>query len=342
MITRGHFIGQIIDELTGISNQVKTRSVLGLTDINRYLEDFCKDILNIILGYNLQNLNVERSNNPGIDLGDIQASIAFQITSTKTLEKIHKTLEKASPQSSIYKKLVVLVLQDKQGTYAINEELAKPFGFTVQDIWDFSDVLSRVMSLKMDRLQMLYELIKREVARVSIELEIPDSDGKYRTSLDSYIELIPVAKFLGASGYVEYCKSSNGDIVAGTEIERDFKALIKALEKLPRITRQFYALLLERGESRSSDMYINEDYLKRICRYPDMDGELRLLIDGGFCWWQEPNNVGESATFEIRFPKTVKCEYLLCDFMAFVKARQLNIENIMVGMDFTSLNESRE
>ena len=44
MITRGYFIGQIIDELTAVSQQVKSRAGLQLFDLNRYLEDFFKDI----------------------------------------------------------------------------------------------------------------------------------------------------------------------------------------------------------------------------------------------------------------------------------------------------------
>ncbi|CBJ42395.1 protein of unknown function [Ralstonia solanacearum CFBP2957] len=43
MITRGYFIGQVIDELTAVSQQVKSRAGLQLFDLNRYLEDFFKD-----------------------------------------------------------------------------------------------------------------------------------------------------------------------------------------------------------------------------------------------------------------------------------------------------------
>jgi len=40
VITRGYFIGEIIDELANIANQVDNRCKLGLTDLNKYLEDF--------------------------------------------------------------------------------------------------------------------------------------------------------------------------------------------------------------------------------------------------------------------------------------------------------------
>ena len=87
MITRGYFIGQIIDELAAVSQQVKSRAKLQLMDLNRYLEDFFKEVLNTTLDYKLINLNEDRSNNPGLDLGDEVAEVAFQITSTKSSEK---------------------------------------------------------------------------------------------------------------------------------------------------------------------------------------------------------------------------------------------------------------
>ena len=165
MITRGYFIGQIIDELTAVSHQVQSRAGLQLYDLNRYLEDFFKDILNIVYGYKLKNLNEDRSNNPGLDLGDEVAKVAFQVTSTKTSEKINKTLEKAAKQVGKFPKIYVLILQDKQGSYTgLDAALVKPFAFTADEhILDIGDVLRAVLSLPIDRLQQLFDLVSKEV-----------------------------------------------------------------------------------------------------------------------------------------------------------------------------------
>ena len=121
MITRGHFIGQIIDELSEISHQVDTRCALGLTDLNRHLENFFKDVLNTILGLNLVNLNAERSNNPGLDLGDRAAKTAFQITSIKTSPKVNGTLEKVTDDDlKTYDAIRVLIIGKKQGSYTLD------------------------------------------------------------------------------------------------------------------------------------------------------------------------------------------------------------------------------
>jgi hypothetical protein len=342
MITRGYFIGQIIDELTAVSRQVESRAGLQLYDLNRYLEDFFKDIFNIVYGYKLINLNEERSNNPGLDLGDESAKVAFQITSTKTSEKINKTLEKAAGQIGKFPTIFVLILVEKQGSYTgLDTTLASPFGFKADEhILDIGDVLKRVLSLPIDRLQQLHDLVTKEVARVKIELEVPDKNGKYQTNIDSYIEQIPREQFEGISGYFNFLKAeakkqSGTYDVSEADVEKDFKKLIKSLKKLPRISRQFYAFLLQRGEWQDTDCFINADYLDRVCKFPDMQGELRLLKTANLCWFQEPDEHGESGTWRISMVHKSKSYEFTWEFMDFVKQKKLNLEKIVVSLDFS-------
>lgn len=62
-------------------------------DINKVSEGIALRILNLIYGFNLKDLNDEKMNFPGIDLGDEDsAKIAFQITSDNHARKIKDTL----------------------------------------------------------------------------------------------------------------------------------------------------------------------------------------------------------------------------------------------------------
>ena len=339
MITRGYYIGQIIDELSSISEKVKNRGKLGLTDIHVHLEDFYRDILNITLGLNLENLNKERTNSPGLDLGDEVEGIAFQVTGTKSSKKINKTLEKAVNDVSKFPNIKVLTLQSKQSSYSIDANLAKPFGFTEEDVWDVNNVLNEIMYLEIDKLQELSELITKELARVKIELEIPDKDGKYQTNIDKYVENIPKARFSGASSYFEFHSSKPEEFdLTKSEVEADLKLLIGTLKKLPRITRQFYAMIYSRSEWGDTEKYINQDYLERICSFPDMEGELRLLTEAGLCFWSEPDEHGQSATFQIRFPKKSNSDYFSFEFNEFVEANNLNLNNVLVTLDFSNFD----
>ncbi|SNR97728.1 SMEK domain-containing protein [Flavobacterium sp. ov086] len=64
-------------------------------DINKIAEGFCLRLLNLIYGFELEDLNKEQINFPGIDLGDsVSSKVAFQITSDSRLRKIRESLEK--------------------------------------------------------------------------------------------------------------------------------------------------------------------------------------------------------------------------------------------------------
>jgi len=342
MITRGHYIGQIIDELTAVSHQVESRAGLQLYDLNRYLEDFFKDVLNIVYEYKLVNLNEERSNNPGLDLGDEGAKVAFQITSTKSSVKINKTLEKAAAQISKFPTIYVLILVEKQGSYnALNNTFATPFKFKSNEhILDIGDVLKKVLSLPIERLQRLHDLVSKEVARVKIELEVPDKSGKYQTNIDAFIEKIPRERFEGAGSYYKHLlteakKQKSTYDVSEEDVVKDLNKFIKNIKKLPRISRQFYAFLLDRGEWHDFSKFINVDYLQRVCSFPDMEGELRLLAGAELCWYQEPDEYGESATLRISNVRRSKSYEFTWEFMDFLKQREISLEKVVVSLDFS-------
>src|ERR1700761_4367064 len=94
MLTKGHYIGKIVDDLASLKYQIATRNKLGQFDLSKFCEDFFREVLNITYGYKLSNLNKTKSNFPGLDLGDdTVGKIAFQITSQKSSEKMNATLK---------------------------------------------------------------------------------------------------------------------------------------------------------------------------------------------------------------------------------------------------------
>jgi hypothetical protein len=274
-------------------------------------------------------------------LGDEVKGIAFQITSTKTSGKIEETLKKSAPQKDKYPEIFVLIAQPKQGSYTLKPALTRPFAFKAEKhILDVDDVLKKVMSLPIDRLQTLFELVSKEVARVKIELEVPDKQGKYQTNIDSFIEEIPRERFEGISAYYEHLLAAaelakDSYDVSKEDVGKDFKKFIKKLKGLPRVSRQFYSFLLNRGEWDETSKFINEDYLKRICSFPDMDGELRLLIAADLCWWQEPVDHGQSATWRIATVTRSKSYEFTWEFLDFIKQKNLSLEKVIVSLDFS-------
>lgn len=311
MITRGYFLGEIIDELSNISNEVETRCKLGLTDLNRFLEDFFKDILNILLNSSLRNLNEDRSNFPGIDLGDEKAKIAFQVTSEKSSAKVNDTLKRVSQLSdNPYTKIVVLIIRARQSSYTLDSDLCAALHFSEENIWDITTLCRKALDLPLDRIQALYEQIKREVVRIKIELEIPTSDGRYATSIDNYVEPKPTVRMGALEVYKAFINSDrpSSDQLTDGDVAKDFSELTTRLARLPRITREFYSFLLERRdeETKSSAhgefLTFNYDRLTRQCRYDDLTGELRLLDEQRLATFSEPDDYGGSPYVRISIP----------------------------------------
>jgi hypothetical protein len=74
MLTRGYSIGQSVEDFASISEKAKMRANLALYDIHKHVEDSLKKCFYEIC---LSNLNAERLNNPGLDLGDETSGWAF-------------------------------------------------------------------------------------------------------------------------------------------------------------------------------------------------------------------------------------------------------------------------
>ncbi len=342
LISRGYFIGEIIDDLTGIAGQVDNRCMLGLTDINRFLENFFREILNVVLGTNLVNLNADRSNEPGLDLGDQGSRIAFQVTSVKTSTKVNGTLEKLTQaQLDDYDKIHVLVIGTKQSSYTLDLDLCKKARFTKADIWDIRDICKKAMDLPLDELRNLYDYVKAEVVRVKIELEVANPEGKFPTSLLDYIESIPKPQLSDFTKYHQFHKElEDAYELTPEEVKADFAELTSKLARLPRITREFYAFLLEHrdpergGYFEYSTFRFNYDRLLRICRYSDMEGELRLLNEEGLADINPPDDADQSPYVRIFVP-AIHSQAFHYELTAFAEHQKSPLRKPLVTLDFS-------
>lgn len=344
MITRGHYIGEVVDELATIAQQVDTRCALGLTDINRYLEDFFKELLNLTLSLNLANLNVDRSNVPGLDLGDLAKKTAFQVTSRTDSEKIKTTLQKVVENHiPDYSAIYFLIIGTKQKSYSIDEALALKCNFKRKNIWDINDLCKRILVMPLDSLERVYNLVKKDVTRVRIELEIPNTKGEYATSISNYVEKIPKPKLTALKEFRKYAKEKDPDYeITQAETREDFKLYIKKLQSLPRITREFYSFLLEKREKKQfGSAYdgcyaFNYDRLKRICRYADIDGEINLLCEYGFASVDRIPNADEQYTrYVVLYMKVKHSDYFLYELVDYIETKRIGFQRPVVNFDFS-------
>lgn len=292
MISRGIIIGQLIDDLSKLHSQIDLRCQLGLTDLNKYCEDFIKEVLNICYELNLKNLNTERSNEPGIDLGDIKKKIAYQITSTITSDKINKTLEAINlAQLEKYNKIKVFIIGKKQNTYsAVNKDLMTKCSFNISDIEDIADLCRQMISLEYNVLYNLYQLFEKEFQTVIIEIEIPNKDGKYPTSISDKLEVTPNTMCITGNKFIAEYKNQNF---------KEIKSAFEKLAKLPRITREFLEIIIKIGVKDDGNFIVHYYELKRKLNISEkeINEELYILSEKGFIFQMDEEDLRVRTKF---------------------------------------------
>lgn len=338
MSSRGYFVGQVVDDLDAIASQVRQRCALNQFDLNRVLEDFFKEVLNLTYGWNLSNLNAKRSNAPGVDLGDSAARIAVQVTSRTDATKIKSTLEKAAAHSaSDFDEVFILMIGERRQKYKLGNS-PLPFGFhSTKNIIDVTELCRRIISLELPKLQSVQRKIADEQARVRIELEPRLPSGRYKTSVTDFIEPIP-----------DIVRSDASVFAAHKEVEGLFDVndargmldqFIDELSLLPRLTREFYGWLIDNSDHhlrpKSDSHRINADIVKnRAASVPSMEAELRILQTYRFIDPDEPDDFGKSGHWRLLFPGPKYSSSFGEGFMNFTAAQHLSCSTMFQNMDF--------
>lgn len=345
MITRGFYLGEIVDEFAAIGAQVKMRNRVGLTDLSVFCENFFKDVLNCLLEANLRNLNEERSNEPGLDLGDDKKKLAFQVTSAANTQKVNATLANITElQKKQYRKIIVLAICGKQQKYNLDANLANELSFSGKHVWDMNMLARKAIALEIDKLESLHRLVRANVAKVRVELEIPDESGRYPTSgYDQWEARIkpsvgdgwPFAQFSAEQAGVDT------DDVDHAEIAKGLKLLGNQLARLPRVTREFLVMLLERRESKRSRRFregwshLLYDKVVREFRGRDVEGELGILAHAGLLRVDGENHHDDGPT-EIGVRLSDVSDSLAIGFLDFVEAKQLDLRRVIGEGDLSA------
>ena len=344
MISRGHFIGEIVDELATLTEQVEIRNRLGITDLSVFSEVFVAELLNAVLGCRLSTLNEDRPNTPGLDLGDAGGLFGIQVTAKADSGKVRHTLTTLTPeQAHAYDRIVVFCLGKKQGYYSVEGPFANGVTFdTEKDVWDFTEVARMIMALELDKLQAVHKVVRDNTARLRVELEIPDETGHYKTNGYDQWEARPAMQCGDGAAFIshyeaEFCAL---DDAAKVVASKSIRTLASKLRRIPRISREFLSMLIERRESRAPrrkgrEYSIHVEYLKVEREFHgNLKQELDLLVNEGLIDvdWEDPN---ESGPPEI-FVDLTRCIELRQGLLGFIKSKQLSVRQVIGGADLSA------
>jgi len=266
---------ELRDIVSKLITQVELAAKQGRTDINLALEDAFIPILKSTHNLpNLINLNRKEKNYPAIDLGDDHDRVAFQITSTTSIEKVKKTIRKFVERKyyNSFDELFILTLVKKQSSYSqasINKLLDDNFVFDCKKhIIDLSDILGIVSGLRLPAQERILHEFKIILGEVDAYLDLTEDTIPDSLKLTSNLSEIIIPK----KTYVAELRLDKKEILQQAKDILDYKG--KTLSKSGSIKM---ALLLNDEETDSWVLYEN-----KIFSFENLDeGAFSSIIDGG-------------------------------------------------------------
>lgn len=166
-MNRNIYVTKIKTLIDILKVEIKDSGKLNLLDINVHVEDFFRDLLNLIYGWQLQNMNQRNLNAAGGDLWYDDNKIVIQVSSTTTKEKdkIQSSIDKLSAEQFAGYRFKFLridgdVIKLRKESYNTHNDIV--FNPS-EDIIDISTLLKDITHLDIDCLRRVYELCEKEI-----------------------------------------------------------------------------------------------------------------------------------------------------------------------------------
>lgn len=191
VLKREQLTKDIVAGLSHLRATMETLAGIGFFDANVASEDFFRDMLNLVFGYSLVNLNHETPNHAAIDLGDQGKRLCFQVTSERRLAKIRRTLDGflAHKLERTYDRLKVLIIGKRTGEYKALKNY-RGLRFTpAEDIIDIPALAKRIAALPTETLDRVRALCRAEISGFGTppatgHLSDKDALAEYRSFFD--------------------------------------------------------------------------------------------------------------------------------------------------------------
>lgn len=151
--------------------QIRSHNAVDFFDINRVAENVAATLLNLIYNLELENLNLEKKNFPGIDLGDKKNKIAFQVTSRKDPKKIEEDLKTfAQNYKNIFYNEIRFLILNNEKPHLSKKKYAGIFNEFVpdRDILNDKDLIREIKKIyRQDspRFERIREFLEKEFGR---------------------------------------------------------------------------------------------------------------------------------------------------------------------------------
>lgn len=231
-MNRVTYFNYIEEKLDLLSYRVKSRGKLNILDLNLHCENFYMELINLVYGLDLHNLNTVSQNVEGIDLIDNTNKIIIQVSSTSTKQKIENTLSKEIFKE--YDEYRFKFISIAKSADNLRKNVYKnPYNIVFSpkdDIYDIPEMLRYISSLNIDRQKKLYEFVKKELGREVNTVRV-DSDLAIIINILSKESLSNINQDINVNSF-EIDKKIRFNKLDGTEmIINDYKVYYSHLER---------------------------------------------------------------------------------------------------------------
>jgi len=161
---RPYYYNYILSRLSTFATEIELRGKLNLLDSHLHSENFYLHFLNKLFGWQLQNLNSNKSNVAAFDLIDITNKFVVQISATATKAKVESALSKDLSAYAGYSFKFVSIAKDASPLRSKTFYNPHNLSFTpLTDIYDIHYILSHIASLGVNSQRQIYNFIKEEL-----------------------------------------------------------------------------------------------------------------------------------------------------------------------------------
>lgn len=231
-MNRSYYFNYIEEKLNTLAVRIKKRGKLNLLDLNIFSETFFADMLNIVFGFQLKNLNIIEQNVEGIDLVDEKNKIVAQVSSTCTKQKIESSLAKdIFKKYKEYKFKFISISEDAEKLR--KNTFSNPHNVLFQPMNDIIDIISiqnKILAMEIDQQKYCYEFFKKELGN---DIDIVKVDSNLATIInilakeDLYIYIeAPEINAFEINKKIEY-----NDLMKVRDIIDDYKIYYKKLDE---------------------------------------------------------------------------------------------------------------
>lgn len=160
------YLDEIKDWFSRLETSIKANQIIQHQSVLIELENFYRELLNLVYEWNLSNANIAMKNQDSYDLLDEMRGIAVQVTVTMNAAKIRQTLIGIADKHGQRFKRVIFAYPfiTLQKTTANFHDLTKGYDFDpIRDRIGLGTILREAQNMNIDKQKNLVELLRKEL-----------------------------------------------------------------------------------------------------------------------------------------------------------------------------------